>query len=125
MSCPDNLLYTSDHEWVKVEENAATIGITDYAQGELGDIIFVEFPEVDDEFEKEDVIGSIEAVKTVADILIPVSGTVIEVNETLEDSPELVNQDPYGDGWLFKIELSNSDEISELLSPASYEESIA
>lgn len=125
MSCPDNLLYTSDHEWVKVEENAATIGITDYAQGELGDIIFVEFPEVDDEFEKEDVIGSIEAVKTVADILIPVSGKVVEVNETLEDSPELVNQDPYGDGWLFKIELSNSDEISELLSPASYEESIA
>ncbi len=124
MNCPENLLYTSDHEWIKVENDIATIGITDYAQGELGDIIFIEFPEIDEQFDREDVIGSIEAVKTVADIFVPVTGQILEINEALEDAPELINQDPYGDGWLVKIKLENSDETSDLLNPESYLELI-
>ncbi len=124
MNCPDNLLYTSDHEWIKVDGNIATIGITDFAQGELGDIIFVEFPEVDDQFDKEDVLGSIEAVKTVADFFVPLTGKVAEINSALEDNPELVNQDPYGDGWLIKLDIEDSEELSDLLSPEAYGELI-
>jgi len=118
-------LYTKEHEWIRVKANVATIGITDFAQSELGDIVFVEFPEVDSEVAQFDTFGTIEAVKTVADLYAPVSGTVTEVNDALEDQPEKVNQDPYGDGWLVKIKLSNSSELEELISAAAYEKLIA
>ena len=120
MNIPNDLLYTSDHEWVSVEGNMATIGITDFAQSELGDIVFVEFPELNSTLEKGQSIGSIEAVKTVADLYMPISGIVIAVNENLDKNPEAVNDTPYGDGWMVKIEIANQDEISNLLAATAY-----
>jgi len=120
MNVPNDLLYTSDHEWVSVEGNVATIGITDFAQSELGDIVFVEFPELNSTLEKGQSIGSIEAVKTVADLYMPISGIVIAVNENLDKNPEAVNDTPYGDGWMVKIEIAKKDEISDLLAATAY-----
>ena len=120
MNVPTDLLYTSDHEWVSIVGNVATIGITDFAQGELGDIVFVEFPELNSTVEKGQSAGSIEAVKTVADLYMPISGTVIEVNGNLDDNPEAVNDTPYGDGWMVKVEIANKDEISDLLASTAY-----
>ena len=121
MNIPSNLKYTSDHEWVSMEDGVATIGVTDFAQSELGDIVFVEFPEVGDSFEIGETFGTIEAVKTVADLFMPVSGEIVAINEELDVDPAKVNSDPYGDGWLVKIKLSNSDEGNELMSFTSYE----
>lgn len=125
MNVPTDLLYTSDHEWVNVVGNVATIGITDFAQGELGDIVFVEFPELSSTVEKGQSAGSIEAVKTVADLYMPISGTVIAVNENLDNNPEAVNDTPYGDGWMVKIEIANQDEISDLLTATAYDDLIS
>ena len=125
MNVPTNLLYTSDHEWVSVVGNVATIGITDFAQEELGDIVFVEFPELNSTVEKGQSAGSIEAVKTVADLYMPISGTVIEVNKNLDDNPEAVNDTPYGDGWMVKVEIANQDEISDLLTATAYDDLIS
>jgi len=125
MNAPTDLLYTSDHEWVSVVGNVATIGITDFAQGELGDIVFVEFPELNSTLEKGQSAGSIEAVKTVADLYMPISGTVIAVNENLDNNPEAVNDTPYGDGWMVKIEIANQDEISDLLTATAYDDLIS
>ena len=125
MNVPTDLLYTSDHEWVSVVENVATVGITDFAQGELGDIVFVEFPALNSTVEKGQSAGTIEAVKTVADLYIPISGTVIAVNENLDNNPEAVNDTPYGDGWMVKIEIANQDEISDLLTATAYDDLIS
>ena len=125
MNVPNDLLYTSDHEWVSVVGNVATIGITDFAQGELGDIVFVEFPELNSTVEKSQSAGSIEAVKTVADLYRPISGIVIAVNENLDNNPEAVNDTPYGDGWMIKIEIANQDEISDLLTATAYDDLIS
>lgn len=119
MNFPDNLLYSKDHEWIKVEGDIATVGITDFAQSELGDIVFVDVDTIDESLEKEAVFGTIEAVKTVSDMFMPVAGEVIEVNEDLEDNPELVNSDPYGEGWIVKIKINASD-TSALMDSASY-----
>jgi len=124
MNIPSNLKYTSDHEWVSMEDGVATIGVTDFAQSELGDIVFVEFPEVGDSFEIGETFGTIEAVKTVADLFMPVSGEIVAINKELDVDPAKVNSDPYGDGWLVKIKLSNSDEGDELMSFTTYEEMI-
>ena len=120
MNIPENLKYTKDHEWIRVEGNEAYVGITDYAQGELGDIVFIEIETEGEELDKEEVFGTIEAVKTVSDMFMPVSGKVLEVNEKLEDSPEVVNKDPYGDGWLIKISLKDESEAGELLDAGAY-----
>ncbi|MDD9880826.1 MAG: glycine cleavage system protein GcvH [Candidatus Marinimicrobia bacterium] len=120
MSLPQDLKYTKEHEWVKVDGVTATIGITDHAQGELGDIIFVEFPDIDQEIEKDEPFGTIEAVKTVADLFAPISGKVTEINEDLEDSPESVNSDPYGEGWIVKVSIDNAGELDELMTPEQY-----
>ena len=119
MNIPAELKYTKDHEWVKIEGNIATVGITDFAQGELGDIVFVDVDTVDEELSAGEVFGGVEAVKTVSDLYLPVSGKVIEFNEALEDQPELVNSDPYGEGWIIKIEVSGEGE--ELLSSDEYQ----
>jgi glycine cleavage system H protein len=124
MNIPENLKYTKDHEWIKVEGDTATVGITDYAQGELGDIVFVEIETEGENLEKEEVFGTIEAVKTVSDIFMPISGEVVEVNPKLEDSPEIVNKDPYGEGWLIKVKLSDSSEVDDLLDASKYKEII-
>ena len=121
MKIPRDLAYTKDHEWIRVIDNILTIGITDFAQGELGDIIFVEFPGIGDEFQKDDPFGTIEAVKTVADIFAPVQGKIIEINHDIENSPEIINLDPYGDGWLVKIEITEHMVSDGLLSPEDYE----
>ena len=120
MDITDSLLYTNDHEWIKIEENQAIIGITDFAQSELGDIVFIEFPDEGDTFQKGDTIGTIEAVKTVADLYAPVSGKILELNLELDDNVELINSDPIGKGWLIKMELSNPGETSDLLSAEDY-----
>jgi len=125
MNVPNDLLYTSDHEWVSVEGNVATVGITDFAQSELGDIVFVEFPELNSTVEKGQSTGSIEAVKTVADLYMPISGTVIAANENLDKNPEAVNDTPYDDGWMVKIEIANQDEISDLLTATAYDDLIS
>tara|TARA_B100000029_G_scaffold390416_1_gene387207 strand:+ start:59 stop:436 length:378 start_codon:yes stop_codon:yes gene_type:complete len=125
MNIPTDLLYTSDHEWVRVEGNVATVGITDFAQGELGDIVFVEFPELNSTIEKGQSTGSIEAVKTVADLYMPISGTIIAVNKNLDNNPEAVNDTPYGDGWMVNIEIANQDEINDLLTPEAYKDLIS
>ncbi len=125
MNIPDDLKYTKDHEWVRAEGDTATVGITYYAQGELGDIIFVEFPAVGDTVTRADVFGTVEAVKTVADLFTPLSGEIVAVNTGLEDAPEKVNEDPYGEGWLVKIRLSNPDEITQLIDAATYGELIS
>lgn len=124
MSVPQELMYTEDHEWVKVDGDIATIGITDHAQGELGDIIFIEFPEINDTVQKSEPFGTIEAVKTVADLFAPISGKVLEINESLEDSPELVNSETYGQGWLVKVSINNHEELKGLLSSEKYQELI-
>lgn len=122
MNTPDHLLYTKEHEWADFKENEVTIGITDYAQGQLGDIIFIEFPEAGQELNAGDTFGEVEAVKTVSELYVPVSGTIIEINEKLEDSADLVNTDPYGDGWLIKIKPTNVNEKDDLMNFSSYEE---
>ena len=124
MSIPAELKYTKDHEWVKIEGNIAVVGITDHAQGELGDIVYVNVDTVGDEVEAGAVFGSVEAVKTVADLFLPVSGVVSELNEALEDEPELVNTDPYGKGWIVKVEISGDADLSELLTAEQYQELI-
>lgn len=124
MNVPTNLKYTNDHEWVKVDGNVATVGITDFAQSELGDIVFVDIQTEGEELGKGEVFGAIEAVKTVADAFMPVSGKVIEVNADLEGAPETVNSDPYGAGWMIKVEMSNSAELDELLDAAQYQQII-
>ena len=124
MNIPENLKYTKDHEWIKVEGSVATVGITDYAQNELGDIVYVDVETDGDALAKEDVFGSIEAVKTVSDLFMPASGTVSEFNNALDSAPELVNKDPYGEGWIIKITLSKPEELNELLSAAQYKELI-
>jgi len=124
MNIPSELKYTKDHEWIKIEGDIATVGITDFAQGELGDIVYVEVDTLDEELEKEAVFGTVEAVKTVSDLFSPLSGEIIEFNEALEDEPEVVNSDPYGKGWMVKIKLSNPEEVSDLLSDADYKELI-
>ena len=124
MNIPSNLQYTKDHEWVKIENGVATIGITDFAQGELGDIVFVELPEVGKSFNAGDTFGTIEAVKTVTDLFSPISGNIVAINEGLDSDPGKVNSDPYGDGWLVKIRLSDTDEKDGLMSSIAYEEII-
>jgi len=124
MSTPSELKYTKDHEWIKIEGNLATVGITDFAQGELGDIVFVDVESVDEELNAGEVFGSVEAVKTVSDLYLPVSGKVIEFNDALEDEPELVNNDPYGKGWIIKLEVSEDLDTSELLTSEQYQELI-
>ena len=124
MNHPKNLMYTSEHEWVEISGNIATIGITDFAQSELGDIIFLEFPTVEENFNDGDVFGTIEAVKTVSDMYMPLTGKVVEVNEDLNDTPEQVNEDPYKNGWMVKIELDNNADQSKLLDAKSYIELI-
>lgn len=124
MNTPSELKYTKDHEWVLVEGNIATIGITDFAQGELGDIVFVDVDSVDDEFSSGDVFGSVEAVKTVSDLFLPLSGTVVEFNAELEDQPELLNTDPYGKGWIIKLDIGDSADTTGLLTAEQYQESL-
>ena len=121
MNVPANLKYTKDHEWVLINGDEATIGITEFAQSELGDIVFVEIETIGETMEKEAVFGSIEAVKTVSDLFMPLSGEIISLNEDLENNPELVNTDPYGKGWIIKVKYTDLDEISELLDNKSYE----
>jgi glycine cleavage system H protein len=124
MNIPLELKYTKDHEWVKVEGDKATIGITDFAQSELGDIVYVDVDTLDEVVEKDAVFGSVEAVKTVSDLFMPLTGEVIEFNEALEDEPEKVNSDPFGDGWMIKISISNASELDGLLSAEEYKELI-
>lgn len=124
MNFPEGLFYTKDHEWLRVEGTTGTIGVTDFAQSELGDIVYVDIDSLDSDVAKDDVFGSVEAVKTVSDLFMPVSGMVTEVNPGLEDNPEAVNDDPYGDGWLVKITLSDPSECDSLLSAAEYAEMV-
>lgn len=120
MKVPDDLLYTKEHEWVKVEGDVATVGITDYAQDQLGDIIYVELPEVGRKVKQMEAVATVEAVKTAADVYSPVSGEVIEINAKLSEKPELLNEDPYGEGWMFKLRMENPEELKTLLSPEEY-----
>ncbi len=122
MKIPKDLKYTNDHEWVKIEGDVATVGITDFAQGELGDIVYVEVETVDETLDREEVFGTVEAVKTVSDLFAPLSGEIIEFNESLEDEPEKVNSDPYGEGWMVKIRFSDASQIDDLLSAEEYTE---
>ena len=124
MEIRSELKYTKDHEWVKVEGNQAKIGITDYAQGELGDIVYVEIETLEESLGKEEIFGSVEAVKTVSDLFLPVSGKVIEVNKNLEDNPELINEDPYEKGWIIRMEIENPEELKDLLDSDSYKKLI-
>lgn len=124
MNVPSNLKYTKDHEWILVEGDVAKVGITDFAQGELGDIVFVEIETEGETLDQEEVFGSVEAVKTVSDLFMPVSGEIIEFNESLESAPETVNSDPYGDGWMIKIKLSDPSELDALLDANAYSDLI-
>ena len=124
MNVPENLKYTKDHEWVKIDGDTATIGITDFAQSELGDIVFVDINTVGDTIDKETVFGTVEAVKTVSDLFMPVSGEVLEMNSAIESNPETVNKDPYGAGWMIKVKLSNASEADSLLSADDYKKLI-
>jgi len=125
MKIPDTLQYTKDHEWISIEDGVATVGITEFAQGELGDIVYVEVETLGEQLQISEVFGTVEAVKTVSDLFMPISGTIIKFNETLEDEPELINDDPYGKGWMIKIKLdTSSSETSELLDAKSYKEFI-
>lgn len=124
MNIPKNLKYSNDHEWLRLEGEEAYVGITDFAQGELGDVVFVEIETVGEELDKEEVFGTIEAVKTVSDLLMPVGGEVLEVNPSLEDTPELINSDPYGDGWLIKMRVADLSEVESLVDAAAYKEMI-
>ena len=120
MDVKENLKYTKDHEWVSVEGNIATVGITDFAQSELGDIVYVEVDTLDETLNKDDVFGTVEAVKTVSDLFLPMSGKIVEFNESLSDAPESINESPYEQGWIIKVEVSNPDEINELLNSDDY-----
>jgi glycine cleavage system H protein len=122
MNIPENLLYTKDHEWLRVEGKTGYIGVTDFAQSELGDIVFIEIETVGDTLNAEEVFGTIEAVKTVSDLFMPVAGEILELNPALEESPDVVNKDPYGKGWMVKIAISNPSELDGLLSAKQYEE---
>ena len=124
MNIPAELKYTKDHEWVKIDGDIATVGITDFAQGELGDIVYVEVDTLDETLEREAIFGTVEAVKTVSDLFSPLSGEIIEFNESLEDEPEKVNSDPYGDGWMVKIKFSDASQLDDLLSDSAYKEII-
>ncbi len=124
MNIPADLKYTKDHEWIKIDGDVATIGITDFAQSELGDIVYVEVETVDEELDREEVFGTVEAVKTVSDLFLPLSGEIIEFNETLEGDPELVNSDPYGDGWMVKVKIAEASQVEDLLSADDYKEII-
>lgn len=124
MNIPDNLKYTKDHEWLKIEGEEVIIGITDFAQAELGDIVFVEIETEGEQLAKEEVFGTIEAVKAVSDLNMPVSGEVLTVNSKLEDSPEIINQDPYGEGWLIKVKLEDTGEIDDLMDAEDYKRHI-
>ena len=124
MNIPQELKYTKDHEWVRIEGDMATVGVTDFAQGELGDIVYVEVETVGETLDREEVFGTVEAVKTVSDLFLPLSGEIIEFNDSLESTPEKVNSDPYGAGWMVKMRLSNEDEISDLLSADDYKDLI-
>jgi len=125
MELPSELLYSEEHEWIKVDNNKATIGITEFAQDELGDIVFVELPEVGDTIEMDESFGSVESVKTVSELYAPISGTIKEVNEELEDNPEFVNESPYEKAWMITVEISDDTEIDKLLSPEKYQEQIS
>ena len=120
MNIPSNLKYTKDHEWISIDGNLATVGITDFAQGELGDIVYVEVDTLDEAVDREAVFGTVEAVKTVSDLFAPISGTVVSFNEELESTPDLVNTDPYGSGWMVKIEISDTSELNDLLDADAY-----
>ena len=122
MSTPKELRYTKEHEWVSIDNNIATIGITDHAQGQLGDIVFVELPDLESSINQDDVFGVVEAVKTVADLFAPVSGKIIEINSDLEESPDLINSDPYESGWIIKTAVDNLDEYNNLMSNLDYED---
>ena len=122
MNIPEKLKYSKDHEWIKVEGDEAIIGITDFAQKELGDIVFVEVETVEETLDKEEVFGTVEAVKTVSDLLLPVGGTILELNEKLDDEPELINKDPYGEGWIIKMKVSDPAELNDLLDAAGYKD---
>ena len=124
MAVPSEFKYSKEHEWVKVEGNTATIGITEYAQGELGDIVFVELPDVDDEINEGDTFGSVESVKTVSELYAPVSGKIVETNDELEDSPEFVNESPYEKAWMVKVEISDESQLEALLTAEKYSEMI-
>jgi len=125
MNFPDNLKYTKDHEWIRVEGDIAYVGVTDFAQRELGDIVYVEIETVGDTLDREEVFGTVEAVKTVSDLFMPVSGEVLEINGDLEDAPEKVNEDPYGDGWMVKIKLSDSSELDDLMDAEAYSATVS
>lgn len=125
MNIPSDLKYTKDHEWIRLEGDIATVGITDFAQGELGDIVFVEVETEGETLDKEETFGSVEAVKTVSDLFMPISGEVVEFNEEIESNPELVNEDPYGKGWMVKIQVSDASELEELLDAAAYQDLVA
>ncbi len=120
MNIPSELKYTKDHEWISIDGDIATVGITDFAQGELGDIVYIEVETLDESLDQDEVFGSVEAVKTVSDLFIPLSGEIIEFNESLEDEPEKVNSDPYGDGWMVKIKISDPAQVDGLLSDTDY-----
>lgn len=120
MNIPSELKYTKDHEWISIEGDVATVGITDFAQGELGDIVYVEVETLDETLDQEEVFGTVEAVKTVSDLFLPLSGEIIEFNEALEDEPEKVNSDPYGDGWMVKIKMNDPSQVDGLLSDVEY-----
>ena len=124
MEIKTELKYTKDHEWISIDGDIATIGITDYAQGELGDIVYVEIESLGEQLDKEEIFGSVEAVKTVSDLFLPVSGEITQMNEGLEDNPELINDDPYGEGWIIKMKISDQNELSDLLSADAYKELI-
>ncbi|MHC1703701.1 MAG: glycine cleavage system protein GcvH [Tenuifilaceae bacterium] len=124
MNVPANLKYTKDHEWIKVEGSNAVIGVTDFAQGQLGDVVFIEIETQGETLVKEEVFGTIEAVKTVSDMFMPVGGEILEVNPKLIDSPDVVNKDPYGDGWMIKIKITDPAQLNELLTPEQYKELI-
>ncbi|HZJ36352.1 MAG TPA: glycine cleavage system protein GcvH [Gillisia sp.] len=124
MNIPQELKYTKDHEWVKIESDVATIGVTDFAQGELGDIVYVEVETLGETLECEEVFGTVEAVKTVSDLFLPLAGEILEFNDSLENTPEKVNSDPYGEGWMIKLKISDQSQISDLLSPEEYEDII-
>ena len=125
MNIPENLKYTKDHEWIKIESNYAIIGVTDFAQSELGDIVFVEVDSIDENLDQEEVFGTIEAVKTVSDLFMPINGEVTEFNEELEDSPELINSSPYDEGWIIKSTISDSSDLDDLLSSEEYKNLIS
>ena len=122
MEIRENLRYTKDHEWISIDGDIATVGITDFAQSELGDIVYVEVDTIDENLNKDDVFGTVEAVKTVSDLFLPVSGEILEFNESLNDNPELINESPYDEGWIIKMKVEDSDQLSELLDSKSYSE---